>query len=140
MNESGVGFRIKNRFMDEKKYLKLNDVDAYKTAFHLSNQVWKIVACWNAFSKDTVGKQFIRSVDFISANIAEGFGRYSKNEKILFYRYALGSVTESLDWNEKARVRQLLSPDDYSCIFQQLQSLPKSINIQIKYTRTNLQR
>jgi len=30
------------------------------------------------FAKDTIGKQFARSVDSISANIAEGFGRYTK--------------------------------------------------------------
>ncbi|MBD0255889.1 MAG: four helix bundle protein [Cytophagales bacterium] len=121
-----------------KKYPKLNDVEAYKLAFHLSNYVWKIAGRWDNFTRDTLGKQFVRSVDSISANLAEGFGRYHKKEKIHFYRYALGSVTESLDWNEKARIRQLLTPEEYTHIFSQLQMLPKSIHIQIKYTHATL--
>ena len=68
----------------DKKYLKLNDIDAYKIAFSLSNYVWDLIVKWNQFNSDTVGKQFIRAVDSISANIAEGFGRYSKKDKIKF--------------------------------------------------------
>jgi four helix bundle protein len=58
----------------EKNYLKLNDITAYKIAYNLSNYVWDIVLKWDYFAKDTVGKQFVRAVDSISANVAEGFG------------------------------------------------------------------
>jgi four helix bundle protein len=67
------------------KYLMLNDIGAYKISYHLSNKIWNVVIKWDFFAKDTIGKQFVRSVDSISANIAEGFGRYSKKDKILFY-------------------------------------------------------
>lgn len=60
----------------EKIFLRLNDVQPYKTAFNLSNFVWEIVTKWDYFAKDTIGKQFVKAVDSISANIAEGFGRY----------------------------------------------------------------
>ena len=81
----------------EKKYLKLNDIDAYKRAFHLSNRVWDIIIQWDYFSKNTIGSQFVRAVDSISANLAEGFGRYTKKDKIKFYRIAAGSLKESFD-------------------------------------------
>ena len=84
------------------RYLKLNYVRAYKIAFQLSNFVWDVIISWDQFSKDTVGKQFVRSTDSIAANLAEGFGRYSKKDKIKFYRYSFGSIKESLDWNEKS--------------------------------------
>ena len=93
----------------EKKFLKLNDLDTYKIFFHLSNYIWSIVINWDYFAKDTIGKQFTRSIDSISANIAEGFGRYSKKDKIKFYRYSFGSLKESLDWNEKAKTRKLIT-------------------------------
>ena len=64
----------------EKIFLRLNDVQPYKTAFNLSNFVWEIVTKWDYFAKDTVGKQFVKAVDSISANIDEGFGRYFKKE------------------------------------------------------------
>jgi four helix bundle protein len=123
---------------NEKKYLRLNDITAYKTAFHLSNRVWDIIITWSYFEKDTIGKQFARSVDSISANIAEGFGRYGKKEKIQFYRYAKGSLMESLDWNEKAKVRKLISEETYKSIFTELETLPKLINALIKYTNDKL--
>jgi four helix bundle protein len=58
-----------------KKYLQLNDISAYKQSLSLSNYIWDIVSKWDYFSKDTVGKQFVRAADSISANIAEGFGK-----------------------------------------------------------------
>ena len=65
-------------------YLKLNDITAYKNAFELSNYIWDIIERWDYFPKETVGKQFVRAADSISSNIAEGFGRYGKKDKIKF--------------------------------------------------------
>ena len=125
--------------MVDKKYLKLNDIESYKIAFKLSNYVWDIIVKWDYFAKDTVGKQFVRAIDSISANIAEGFGRYSKKNKIKFFRYSFGSLYESLDWNEKSHLRKLLNEEDYSYIFSELIKLPKSINSLILYTNKKLQ-
>ena len=122
----------------EKEFLQLNDVQPYKTALKLSNYVWEIVIRWDYFAKDTVGKQFVKAVDSISANIAEGFGRYFKKDKINFYRYSNGSVKESFDWNEKAKVRNLINKDEYQHIFSELQKLPKEINQLIKITNNKL--
>lgn len=124
--------------MSEKKHLQLNDIEAYKVAFGLSNYLWRIIQIWPNFNKDTVGKQYVRAADSISANLAEGFGRYNKKDKINFYRYARGSVYECLDWNEKCKVRNLLSEEEYNNIFSVLQQLPKLINILIKLTNNNL--
>ena len=110
----------------------------YKTAFNPSNYVWEIVIRWDSFAKDTVGKQFVKAVDSISANIAEGFGRYFKKDKINFYRYSNGSVKESFDWNEKAKVRNLINKDEYQHIFGELQKLPKENNQLVKITNTKL--
>lgn len=121
-----------------KKILRLSELDAYQTAFHLSNTVWRIVVQWDTFNKNAIGQQFVRSIDSISANIAEGYGRFGKKDKIKFYRYALGSTYESLDWNEKAKVRSLIDQEIYNCILQELQKLPKSINTLIKITNSNL--
>ena len=123
----------------EKRYLKLGGLDAYVISFHLSNYIWNIIVKWEYFVKDTIGKQFVRSVDSISANIAEGFGRYSKKDKIKFYRYSFGSVKESLDWNEKAKARQVLSEKEYKYILKELNKLPKEINWLIKFTNQKLQ-
>lgn len=119
--------------------MKLNDIGAYKTALHLSNYVWDIVVKWNYFAKDTVGKQFVRAVDSNSANIAEGFGRYGKKDKIKFYRYSFGSMKESLDWNEKAKTRKLITREQYEHILHELNGkLPIELNSLIKFTNEKL--
>lgn len=121
-----------------KKYLELKDIGAYRIAFDLSNFVWDIVIKWNYFAKDTVGKQLVKAMDSISANIAEGFGRYFKKDKINFYRYSYGSIDESLDWIEKVNRRNLLKEDEYKHIAEELKRLPKEINSLIKFTNEHL--
>ena len=124
--------------MVEENYLQLDKIGAYKISFELSNYVWDIVIKWHYLAKDTVGKQFIRAIDSISANIAEGFGRFHKKDKIKFYLNARSSVYESLDWLQKAKIRNLLTEEQYNHIFTQLKLLPKEINSLIKYTNIKL--
>jgi four helix bundle protein len=124
--------------MDEKKYLRLSDIEAYRISFHLSNYVWDVVIKWEIFAKQTLGEQFVTAIDSISANVAEGFGRYHKKDKIKFYRYSQGSLSECLDWNQKAKVRKLLTENEYNYIFSELQKLPKSLNSLIAFTNLKL--
>lgn len=119
-------------------YLTIDKISSYKIAFELSNYVWKIVKGWDAFSQKVLGNQFARAIDSISANIAEGFGRYSKKDKVNFYRYSYGSIQESLDWNKKAKARDLLTEEEYQHINQELSKLPKDVNSLIKYTNQKL--
>ncbi len=124
--------------MGEAKYLKLNDIGAYKSAFHLSNYVWELVIGWNLFAQNTIGSQFVRAADSISANIAEGFGRWGKKDKVKFYRYSQGSRKECFDWNEKARQRKLITEEQYLHVFQELEKLGPSIGSLIKFTNEKL--
>ena len=123
---------------EPKKYLKLNDIEAYKIAFNLSNYVWDVIIKWDIFAKKTIGDQFVRSIDSISANIAEGFGRYGKKDKIRFYRISFGSMNEAFDWNQKSIRRNLLTKEQYDYILNELQKLPKAINSLISYTNLKL--
>jgi len=122
----------------EKNYLKVTDIKAYQSAFALSNEVWEMVIKWKIFEKDTLGKQFIRAVDSISANIAEGFGRHHKNGKIRFYIIARGSLLECMDWIEKAKTRNLIDNEQYEKMTATLKNLPRLINVLIKQTKENL--
>lgn len=122
------------------KYLQLNDIDAYKRSFSLANYLWEIINKWSYFAKQTIGLQYIKALDSISANIAEGFGRYAKKDKIRFYKIAYSSTYESLDWNEKAKIRNLLNPKKYKYILDELKRIQKEINQLIKYTNTKLKK
>jgi len=122
----------------DKKFLKLNDIECYRIAFHLSNYVWEVVINWEWFSKKTVGAQFVEAIDSVSANIAEGFGRHFKKDKIKFFMYSKGSLKESFDWNEKSKLRRLINDEEYNHIFSELGKLPKSLNQLIKFTNEKL--
>ena len=85
---------------------------------------------WDVFTKKTIGTQFVNAVDSISANVAEGFGRHFKKDKVNFYRYSKGSLKESFDWNEKAKVRGLLTEEEYKYIFKIYKRKISNITIQ----------
>ena len=124
--------------MQEKNFLKLNDISSYRKAYELSNYVWNIVVAWNHFERDTVGKQFARAIDSISTNIAEGFGRYTKKDKVNFYRCSYGSIKESLDWNEKSKARKMISDEQHQHILEELLRLPIDLHQLIKFTNERL--
>lgn len=121
-----------------KKYLELKDISAYRISLDLSNYVWDIIIKWNYFAKDTVGRQLVKAIDSISANIAEGFGRYFKKDKVNFYRYSYGSISESLDWIDKSSKRALLNKEEYQHIAEELKKLPREINNLINFTNEKL--
>lgn len=100
--------------------------------------IWDVSVRWDYFAKDTIGKQFVRAADSISANIAEGFGRYYKKEKIQFYRYSYGSIQETIDWNNKAHLRNLLTKDQYIQHSRILNELPKDLHQLIAFTNERL--
>lgn len=121
-----------------KKYIKLEDLSAYNRSVELADYVWEVVVTWDWFTKKTVGGQFVEAIDSISANIAEGFGRYHKKDKIKFYVNARGSVYEAANWCNRAIKRILVSQEQSQKILSSLRYLPKEINYLIKITRDNL--
>ena len=76
--------------------MSLEDLEVHKLAKQFSNEIWEIVLLFNYFEKDTIGKQMCRSADSISANIAEGYGRFYYQEIIRFCYIARGSLEETL--------------------------------------------
>jgi len=121
-----------------KEYLTIEKLSSYQLAFTFSNEVWKKVVMWDYFSKDTVGKQFVKAADSISANIAEGFGRYSKKDKVRFYRISMGSLEETEDWIRKSSVRELITKELSSAYLDSVQQLRKEIYNLINYTNEKL--
>lgn len=122
----------------KKKHFKLDDITAYKIASNLADIVWDKVSKWDWFSKRTIGDQLVEAIDSIAGNIAEGFGRYHKKDKIKFYYNGRGSLFESAHWVKKAEKRKLLSTNDTDHILGELRKLPKEINNLIKLTNDYL--
>ena len=120
--------------------MKLEEHQAYILSFKLSNYIWNIVSNWNYLAQNTIGKQIIRSADSISNNLAEGWERYYKKDKILFYIYDRASVSETQDFTKKAKLRNLITKEQYDYIIFILNSLPEIINGLIKGKNNNLKK
>ena len=110
----------------------LNDLEIYREAMRLAEVVWEWTATWDFFAKDTVAKQFVRSIDSIAANISEGHGRFHYKENQKFCYYARGSLTESQTWLEKAVSRSLVDAEPARQLYRDLESLRKRLNAYIK--------
>ena len=110
------------------RFLKLEDLSSYKIASEIADYVWKLVVDWKWFEKRALGSQLTEAIDSVAANIAEGFGRYHKKDKIKFYYNARASVYESAHWIKKAFIRKLLFQKDFDFIMNDLRKLPKEIN------------
>ena len=120
------------------EYLSLEKINAYQKAYSLSNLVWDEVQSWEKFAKWSVGIQFVKAADSIAANIAEGFGRYYKKDKIQFYRYSFGSLEECIDWTKKAKYRSLLGEDEANYFIEESENWKREINHLIKFTNEKL--
>jgi len=56
--------------------MKLEELSVYNLAMELGEEIWEIVRRWDHLEWDTMGKQLIRAIDSVAANLSEGFGRY----------------------------------------------------------------
>ncbi len=72
------------------------ELQVYKLAEKLANEIWKVVMGWNSFAKDTVGKQIVGSANSIESNIAEGRGRYNFQDNKRFIKMARDSLNETI--------------------------------------------
>lgn len=80
--------------MDRPKIKSFTDLLAWKEGHKLVLLVYKAVKNFPDKEKFGLSAQIGRAVISITSNIAEGFSRSTKKEKILFYRIAFGSLTE----------------------------------------------
>ena len=108
--------------------MKLEELEIYNISMDLSDKIWSIVDTWDYFKKDTIGKQLVRAIDSVSANISEGFGRNSFKDQRNFYYYSRGSLYESKTWITKAQRRNIISDKDYNELLVEFNVLGIKLN------------
>jgi four helix bundle protein len=111
----------------------LEKLDVYKLAEDFSDEIWHIVSEWKIFLKDTIGKQIVRSADSISANIAEGYGRFYYKESKQFYFYARGSIQETKSWLGKCERRKIVNEKKCNELLQMAETILVKLNAYIKF-------
>ena len=103
----------------------------YVLSEELADLIWTITSTWDGFSRDTIGKQVVRSADSIGANIAEGTGRYGLQDNKRFGYFARGSLYETKHWLRRAYQRRLLSQAEIARLRPLLEELLPKLNAYI---------
>ncbi len=110
----------------------INDLEIYRDAMEIGEEVWRVVLNWDFFAKDTLGKQIVRSADSIAANLAEGYGRYHFKENQKFCYYSRGSAEETQTWIEKAARRALVERETARMLYDRVETYKKRLNAYIR--------
>ncbi len=126
--------------METKKYIELKDLEVYQLTRELSHLSWEVFEALNYEFKKLMGDQFIRSIDSIGANIAEGYGRYHYRDKVRFYYIARASINEAIiHWSELLMERKAITQEQFQSLKQIANKLEVKLNNFISVTLKKVQ-
>ena len=60
---------------------KLREMSIFMESEEISDRIWRDVAQWDEFSRDTIGKDLVLSIDAINTNIAESYSHKSRADR-----------------------------------------------------------
>ena len=109
------------------------DLEVWKACRILRKQVSIVVKSFPSEEKYRMVDQLIRASRSITANIAEGHGRYHYQENIQFCRQARGSLSETLDHYICALDENYISMDQLNIFRNQYNLCLKILNGYIAY-------
>ena len=81
----------------DKQVKSFKDLEVWKSARVLRKEIYKIAECLPKEEKYGMRSQMCRAAVSVTANIAEGYGRFHFKETIQFARHARGSIYELHD-------------------------------------------
>jgi four helix bundle protein len=108
------------------------NLQVYRLAERLADEIWDIVLSWERFAKNTIGEQLVDSADSIGANIAEGSGRGSFQDNRRFVKIARGSLKETQHWLRRAFKRKLLTNEHVNKLKPIVDELAPKLNAYLK--------
>lgn len=112
--------------------MKPEEFRVYQISMDLGDDVWDVVIKWDFFAKDTIGKQLVRAIDSVAANLSEGYGRYHYKEAKNFSYYSRGSLYETKTWLTKAKNRKLLNEEIFNQMMITIDDISVKLNNYIK--------
>ncbi len=110
------------------KIKSITQLNTWKEGHKLVILVYKMLGKLPTIEKYAISDQMRRSVVSITSNIAEGFSRKTKKEKIQFYFTAKGSLTELQ--NQLLIVKDLhyITNNDFTLLAEQTIRVHKLLN------------
>ncbi len=117
------------------EYQNLDTLEVYQLACKFRKKVTKLAGDFPKEEKFLLSAQVKDSVRSVTANIAEGYGRYYYQDSIKFYRISRGSLLETLDHLSSALDENYISEVVFNVLKQEQAILLKKLNSYIAYIR-----
>jgi tyrosyl-tRNA synthetase len=111
------------------------ELEVYKAARELRKMISKLIKTFPSQEKFRLTDQLLRSSRSITANIAEGFGRFHYQENIQFCRQARGSLNETLDHLSCALDELYIKEDTFVSFRDKIIDCQKILNGYIAYLK-----
>lgn len=118
--------------MTNEKIRSFTDLNAWKEAHKLVVMIYRITRSFPKEETYSLIDQMKRCSVSITSNIAEGFSRQSKKEKIQFYYVSKGSLTELQNQLLVAKDVDYLENSEFKSIAEQTVLVHKLMNGLIK--------
>lgn len=125
----------RNSRVTQDKVKDFVDLDAWKLGRDFRKRVYTLTRGFPAEEKHVLTAQLRRAALSVTANIAEGFGRYSYQENLQYCRQARGSAYEARDHLTAALDAGYLSRDEWQDTDQLAQRVIQVLNGYIRSTR-----
>ena len=103
------------------------DINAWKLAHKLVLSVYDVTKNFPEGEKFGLISQFQRAAVSVPANIAEGFKRISRADKLRFYNIAEGSLEETRYYVILSRDICYINEDQYNQLIQQVENTSKAL-------------
>ena len=129
--------------MEESKKIKqsdFRDLDIWKLARELRKEIYILCKKLPIEEKYRLVDQLIRSSRSVTANIAEGYGRYHYQETIQFCRQARGSLYECLDHLTVCLDCNYINQKQFKYFETKISQILVKLNAYINYLKTRKQK
>jgi len=115
-----------------QKIISFTDLNAWKEGHKFVLMIYKLTASFPAKEKFGLASQMERAVISYTSNVAEGFTRLGKKEKINFYYMAKSSLTELQNQLLVCRDLRYINKENFNLIWNQTTTVHKLITGLIK--------
>jgi four helix bundle protein len=111
------------------------DLESWKLSRQLRNEIMNMVKRFPSEEKCRLTDQLIRASRSVTANIAEGYGRFHYQENIQFCRHSRGSLNEILDHLICAYDNNYITNEDLRSYREKTTHILKILNGYIAYLK-----
>ncbi|MDD5031910.1 MAG: four helix bundle protein [Patescibacteria group bacterium] len=110
------------------EYHSFENVGAWQAGREFKNKIYEICKKFPKEESYCLSQQIKRSAISITANIAEGYGRYNYKENIQFCRISRGSTLETIDHLYTAIDQNYITQNEFENLYSLGRKLEWKIN------------